>query len=102
MSTQQQLGNLTFAFREQSGTEVIETTCQSPVDGNATAVPAGIRRPQLPDLLHRRLYELLDQLQTLQDKGCLNFQGYYFSHPLRVDEFIDYLGIADIANVTDD
>jgi len=40
--------------------------------------------------------ESVEQQQTLQVKGCVNFQGYYFSHPLRVGEFIDYLNDASV------
>jgi diguanylate cyclase (GGDEF)-like protein len=31
------------------------------------------------------------QLKFLRDKGCKIFQGYYFSHPLPVDQFESYL-----------
>ncbi|MEW8383612.1 MAG: GGDEF domain-containing phosphodiesterase, partial [Candidatus Thiodiazotropha taylori] len=31
------------------------------------------------------------QLKFLRDKGCRIFQGYYFSHPLPVDQFESYL-----------
>ncbi len=35
--------------------------------------------------------ENASQLKFLRDKGCKIFQGYYFSHPLPVDEFETYL-----------
>jgi diguanylate cyclase (GGDEF)-like protein/PAS domain S-box-containing protein len=31
------------------------------------------------------------QMKFLRDKGCKIFQGYYFSHPLPVDQFLNYL-----------
>jgi len=30
--------------------------------------------------------ETLDQVNFLTAKGCLNFQGYYFSRPVAADE----------------
>ena len=39
--------------------------------------------------------EKFEQVKILQEKGCYYIQGYYYSKPLKIDDFIDFLNITN-------